>query len=166
MDNKTMNQVLVAEYFDHKDGHLYWKKVMRFNKQYLVGREVGSIHATGYRHVTWMGKIHKVHRLIFLLEHGYLPKEIDHINGDRQDNRIENLREVTRSENQFNKAMCRSNTSGFRGVNWHKHSKSWVVRVCTKGKSKSIGYFDDLELAGLVADEARNLYHGKFAKQF
>lgn len=157
---------LVTEYFDHKDGHLYWKKVIHPNKQYLVGQEVGSIHATGYRHVTWMGKIHKVHRLIFLLEHDYLPKEIDHINGDRQDNRIENLREVTRSENQYNKAMCKSNTSGFRGVNWHKHSKSWVVRVCTKGKTKILGYFKDLELAGLVADEARNLYHGKFAKQF
>lgn len=160
-----MNQALVAEYFDHKDGHLYWKKVMHPNKQYLVGQEVGSIHKTGYRHVTWMGKIHKVHRLIFLLKHGYLPKEIDHINGDRQDNRIENLREVTRSENQFNKAMCSNNTSGFRGVNWHKHSKSWVVRVCTKGKTKILGYFKDLELAGLVADEARNLYHGKFAYQ-
>ena len=160
-----MNQALVAEYFDHKDGHLYWKKVMHPNKQYLVGQEVGSIHKTGYRHVTWMGKIHKVHRLIFLLEHGYLPKEIDHINGDRQDNRLENLREVTRSENQFNKAMCSNNTSGFRGVNWHKHSKSWVVRVCTKGKTKILGYFKDLELAGLVADEARNLYHGKFAYQ-
>lgn len=161
-----MNQALVTEYFDYKDGHLYWKKVMHSNKQYLVGQEVGSIHKTGYRHVTWMGKIHKVHRLIFLLEHGYLPKEIDHINGDRQDNRIENLREVTRSENQFNKAMCSNNTSGFRGVNWHKHSKSWVVRVCTKGKTKILGYFKDLELAGLVADEARNLYHGKYAKQF
>ena len=161
-----MNQALVAEYFDYKDGHLYWKKVMHPNKQYLVGQEVGSIHKTGYRHVTWMGKIHKVHRLIFLLEHGYLPKEIDHINGDRQDNRLENLREVTRSENQFNKAMCSNNTSGFRGVNWHKHSKSWVVRVCTKGKTKILGYFKDLELAGLVADEARNLYHGKYAKQF
>lgn len=161
-----MNQSLVAEYFDHKDGHLYWKKVMHPNKQYLVGQKVGSIHKTGYRHVTWMGKIHKVHRLIFLLEHGYLPKEIDHINGDRQDNRIENLREVTRSENQFNKAMCSNNTSGFRGVSWHNHSKAWVVRVCTKGKSKIVGYFKDLELAGLVADEARNLYHGKYAKQF
>lgn len=161
-----MNQALVAEYFDHKDGHLYWKKVMHPNKQYLVGQQVGSIHKTGYRHVTWNGKIHKVHRLIFLLEQGYLPKEIDHINGDRQDNRLENLREVTRSENQFNKAMCSNNTSGFRGVNWHKHSKSWVVRVCTKGKTKILGYFKDLELAGLVADEARNLYHGKFAKQF
>jgi hypothetical protein len=158
-----MNQALVAEYFDHKDGHLYWKKVMHPNKQYLVGQEVGSIHATGYRHVTWMNKPHKVHRLIFLLEHGYLPKEIDHINGDKQDNRLENLREATRSENQYNKGMCKSNTSGFRGVSWHKHSKAWLVRLCVNGKSKIIGYFKDLELAGLVADEARALHHGKFA---
>ena len=91
-----MNQALVAEYFDHKDGHLYWKKVNR--QQHLVGKEVGSIHPTGYRHVTWNGKVHKVHRLIFLLEHGYLPKEIDHINGDRQDNRLENLRSNKKRE--------------------------------------------------------------------
>lgn len=159
-----MNQALVAEYFDHKDGHLYWKKVMHPNKQYLVGQEVGCVHPTGYRHVTWMNKPHKVHRLIFLLEYGYLPKEIDHINGDRQDNRIENLREVTRSQNQFNKTMCKNNTSGTRGVSWHKKSDSWVVRVCANGKSKSIGYFKDLELAGLVADEARAIYHGVYAK--
>lgn len=154
----------VSEYFDHNDGHLYWKKVDHLNKQYLVGQEAGSIHKTGYRHVTWQGKIHKVHRLIFLLEHGYLPKEIDHINGNRQDNRLENLREVTRSQNQFNKSMCKNNTSGSRGVSWHEKSKAWVVRVCAHGKSKSIGYFKDLELAGLVADEARSIYHGAYAK--
>ena len=161
-----MNQALVAEYFDHKDGHLYWKKVIHPNKQYLVGKEVGSIHPTGYRHVTWMNKPHKVHRLIFLLEHGYLPKEIDHINGDRQDNRLENLREATRSENQCNRGEIASNTSGYAGVSWHKHAKAWYVRVIKDGKSTIIGYFKDLELAGLVSQEARVLYHGKFAKQF
>jgi len=159
-----ITQQLVAECFEHRDGKLYWKKVAHSNKQYLVGQEVGCIHSTGYRHVTWMNKPHKVHRLIFLLEYGYLPKEIDHINGDRQDNRIENLREVTRSQNQFNKTMCKNNTSGTRGVSWHQKSGSWVVRVCANGKSKSIGYFKDLELAGLVADEARAIYHGVYAK--
>lgn len=163
---RTMNKDLISEYFDYKDGALYWKNVAHKNQNHLIGQKAGFMHSTGYRHITWFGKKHKAHRLIFLLVHGYMPKEIDHINGDRQDNRIENLREVTRSENQFNKAMCSNNTSGFRGVNWHKHSKSWVVRVCTKGKTKILGYFKDLELAGLVADEARNLYHGKYAKQF
>lgn len=159
-----ITQQLVAEYFDHKDGHLYWKKVAHPNKQYLVGQEAGSIHATGYRHVTWKGKVHKVHRLIFLLEHGYMPKEIDHINGDRQDNRLKNLREVTRSQNQCNRFVLTNNTSGYAGVSWHKKSKSWVVRLMKDGKTKAIGYFKDLELAGLVSAEARSLYHGVYAK--
>lgn len=156
---------LIAEYFDHKDGHLYWKKVMHPNKQYLVGQEVGSIHKTGYRHVTWMGKIHKVHRLIFLLEHGYLPKEIDHINGDRADNRIENLRAANRSENQCNRGALASNTSGHPGVSWHKKSSSWAVRLMKNGKTRALGYFKDLELAALVSAEARAKFHGQFAHQ-
>lgn len=159
-----ITQQLVAECFEHRDGKLYWKKVAHPNKQYLVGQEAGSIHKTGYRHVTWRGKIHKVHRLIFLLEYGCLPSEVDHINGDRQDNRIENLRAATRSENQCNRGAIASNTSGYPGVTWHKKSKAWVVRVMKNGKTVVQQYFQDLELAGLVATEARAKYHGKYAK--
>jgi hypothetical protein len=159
-----MNQQLVAECFEHRDGKLYWKKVAHPNKQYLVGQEAGSIHQTGYRHVTWLGKVHKVHRLIFLLEYGYLPPEVDHINGDRQDNRLENLRPATRSENQCNRGALASNTSGYPGVTWHKASKAWVVRVMKNGKTVVQQYCKDLELAGLVATEARSLYHGAYAK--
>jgi len=154
----------VKNCFEYRDGYLYWKCVVHPNKQYLLNKPAGSIHATGYRHVTWQGKVHKVHRLIFLLEHGYMPKEIDHINGNRQDNRLENLREVTRSENQCNRGILASNTSGYAGVSWHKKSKAWVVRLMKNRKSHMIGYFKDLELAGLVASEARSLYHGTFAK--
>jgi hypothetical protein len=111
-----------------------------------------------------MNKIWKVHRLIFVLHHGYLPKEIDHINGDRADNRIENLRAVTRSENQCNRSALTSNTSGYPGVSWHKKSQAWVVRVMKNGKSHLLGYFKELELAGLVAAEARAIYHNGFAK--
>lgn len=157
-----MNKELVSECFEHRDGKLYWKKVAHPNKQYLVGTEAGSIHKTGYRHVTWMGSIHKVHRLIYLLVNGYLPKEIDHINGDRLDNSLANLREVTRSQNQYNKSMCRNNTSGFRGVSWHNKSKAWSVRISVSGCGMHFGYFKDLELAGLVADEARAKYHGQY----
>lgn len=154
----------VSECFEHRDGKLYWKKVAHPNKQYLVGQEAGSIHQTGYRHVTWLGKIHKVHRLIFLLEYGYLPPEVDHINGDRQDNRIENLRAATRSENQCNRPALVNNTSGYPGVTWHKKSKAWCVRVMKNGKTVVQQYFKDLELAGLFAVEARSLYHGAYAK--
>jgi len=99
-----------------------------------------------------------------MLHHGYLPPEVDHINGDRADNRIENLRPATRSENQCNRNALASNTSGYPGVSWHKASKAWLVRVMKNGKSHLIGYFKDLELAGLVATEARSLYHGAYAK--
>jgi hypothetical protein len=159
-----ITQQLVAEYFEYRDGKLYWKKATHPNKQCLVGQEAGSIHPTGYRYVTWLNKSHKVHRLIFLLEHGYLPPEVDHINSNRADNHIENLRAANRSQNQCNRFALSNNKSGYPGVNWHKHAKSWYVRVMKDGKSHIIGYFKDLELAGLVATEARSLYHGAYAK--
>lgn len=159
-----ITQELIAQCFEYKDGLLYWKDVTHSNKQSLADKPAGSIHKTGYRHITWMGKIHKAHRLIFMLHYGYLPPEVDHINGDRQDNRIENLRPANRSENQCNRDVLANNTSGYAGVSWHKKSQSWLVRVMKNGKTVVNKYFKDLELAGLVATEARSLYHGAYAK--
>lgn len=99
-----------------------------------------------------------------MLHHCYMPQEVDHINGDRADNRIENLRAANRSENQCNRFALASNTSGHPGVSWHKKSKAWLVRVMKNGKTVFQQYFKDLELAGLVATEARSLYHGVYAK--
>ena len=73
------------------------------------------------------------------------------------------LREVTRTQNQYNKPMCKNNTSGSRGVAWHKGAQSWAVRVSVNKKSKLIGYFKDLELADLVGAMAREKYHGHYA---
>jgi len=157
-------QAQVADCFEYRDGLLYWRRVTHPNKQHLADTPAGSIHKTGYRHVTWMGKVHKVHRLIFVMHHGYLPPEVDHINGNRADNRIENLRAATRSENQCNRGALTNNTSGYPGVSWHKKSRAWLVRVMKNGKSHMVGYFKDLELAGLVAEEARSKFHGQYAR--
>lgn len=155
---------LIDETFEYRNGFLYWKTVTHPNKGYLRDKPAGSMHKYGYRHITWMSKVHKAHRLIFMLHHGYMPPEIDHINNDRADNRIENLRAATRSENQCNRHTLSSNTSGYAGVSWHKKSQAWVVRVMKNGKTVVTQYFKDLELAGLFAAEARNLYHGVYAK--
>lgn len=159
-----ITQELVNQTFEYRDGLLYWKGISHPNKMRWIDKPAGSIHKTGYRHITWMGKVHKSHRLIFLMHNGYLPPEVDHINGDRADNRIENLRAANRSENQCNRNILVNNTSGYAGVSWHKKSQAWVVRVMKNGKTVLQQYFKDLELAGLVATEARNLYHGKYAK--
>ena len=159
-----MNQQMVLDCFEYRDGLLYWKGISHPNKQYLLTKPAGSIHKTGYRHVTWLGKPQKAHRLIFLMHHGYLPKEVDHINGDRADNRIENLRPANRSENQCNRGVLASNTSGYSGVSWHKRLNAWAVRVMKDGKKNYLGYFKDLELAALVAEEARALFHGVYAR--
>ena len=159
-----ITQEIVKHYFELKDDCLYWKNVVHLNQSKLIGQKAGSIHSTGYRHITFMGKQHKAHRLIWLYVYGYLPKEIDHINGDRQDNRLENLREVTRSQNQYNKVIQKNTVSGIKGVSWHKKSKSWVVRLCVEKQSKNFGYFKDIELAELVALEARDKYHKGYAR--
>lgn len=160
-----ITQSQVFECFEYREGTLYWRGVTNPNKSRWIDKPAGSLHKTGYRHITWMGKIHKAHRLIFLMHHGYLPLEIDHINGDRADNRIENLRAANRSENQCNRPALSSNTSGHPGVSWHKASKAWVVRVMKNGKTHMVGYFKDLELAGLVSAEARAKFHGQFVHQ-
>lgn len=159
-----ITQQMIADCFEYRNGLLYWKGVSHPNKQYMLNKPAGSIHKTGYRHITWKGKPQKAHRLIFMLHHGYMPQEVDHINGDRQDNRIENLRAADRSQNQCNRGHLASNTSGYPGVSWHSKTAKWVVRVMKNGVSRCFGYFDDLELAGLVAAEARSLYHGAYAK--
>lgn len=160
-----ITQAQVADCFEYRNGTLYWRGVTHPNKSRWIDKPAGSLHKTGYRHITWMGKVHKAHRLIFLMHHGHLPQEVDHINGDRADNRIENLRAANRSENQCNRPALVSNTSGYPGVSWHKKSKAWLVRVMKNGKTHMVGYFKDLELAGLVSAEARAKFHGQFAHQ-
>ena len=130
------------------------------------GRNFGSIagtrHVNGYTHIQLNRKIYKAHRLAWLYVHGYFPECIDHINNNRDDNRIANLREATISQNNHNSKLSKNNTSGIKGVHWHKKSKKWCATLGFHGKIMHLGVFDDLELAELVVMEARSKYHGEF----
>ena len=105
-----------------------------------------------------------MHRLIFLFHYGYLPKIIDHIDGNPLNNDIKNLRESTHIENCQNAKKRTTNTSGCKNVSWHKPANKWAVRLSINQKKVFFGLFEDIELADLVAHEARDLYHGKFAR--
>lgn len=149
-----------APFFEYKDGQLI-RKVS--SKRSRAGDVVGHADKKGYLNVGHLRKYWKVHRIVYLLKHGHCPQFIDHINGIKDDNRIENLREADISTNHYNCKKYTNNKSGTKGVYWHSSNGLWAVKISVKTKAKHIGCFDDLELAELVAMEARDKFHGKYA---
>lgn len=156
-----MNIELIKEFLEYRDGGLYYKK--KPCSKIVVGQEAGHIHHTGYKRFMLNGVEMLAHRVIFAMHHGYLPDEVDHINGVKTDNRIENLRAATHSQNAHNQNTRSNNTSGIKGVSWNKLEKRWKVNVCLDGVQKYIGGFKDKASAELAAISARNQLHGEFA---
>ena len=147
--------------FSYVDGKLFWN--VRPSKRIRVGDEAGSISIYGYRQVCISRKTYFTHRLIFMMFNGYLPKIVDHIDRDTSNNRIENLREVSAVQSSYNRGLQSNNTSGIKGVTWHRHYKKWQVQLHIDKKYKYFGSFVDKELAELVAIEASNKYHKEFS---
>lgn len=101
-----------------------------------------------------------LHTLLVQPSDGMLP---DHINGDSLDNRRQNLREVTPSQNQWNRPKHGTSSSRFKGVSWRARDKRWRAAICVHGRSIWIGEFSDEEDAARAYDEAARTYHGEFA---
>jgi hypothetical protein len=149
------------ELFDYKDGNLYWKKT--FNKKIKIGSKAGTSNSLGYLQVSINKKKYLIHRIIFAMHKGFFPKFVDHINHNRSDNCIENLREATISQNHYNIKKPITNTTGFKNVYFYPLKNKYQVKIIVNKISKSFGYYKELELASLVAQEARNKYLGEFA---
>lgn len=155
-------QEMVQSLFDYKEGYLYWK--VSTTNSIKVGDVAGkSVNDSGYNIVGIAGKTYRLHRIIFLYHNGYLPKIVDHIDGNRSNNKIENLRSANDFQNSRNARLSKRNTSGIKGVCWARHVNKWLVQVRQGGSKKYLGLYDDLELAELVAIEARNLFHKEYA---
>jgi len=126
--------------------------------------------STGYAKGHVKGKLYYAHRLAWLLHYGkWPPHEIDHINGDKTDNRIENLRAVSHRDNCKNHPLRSDNTSGVCGVTWDRWSGKWVVRIWNQGGGKNLGRFADFDKAVAVRLEASEQYgyhenHGREAQ--
>ena len=146
--------------FNYKDGQLYWKQTK--------GRRIANTIAGTRSHHYWQicidYVIYRTHRLVWIYHHGYSPDVIDHINGDTFDNRIENLRECSKSQNQHNRKIDSKNLSGVKGVGWCKRKNKWRARIIVDGKEHHIGFFDDLQDAKKVMNSKRTELHGIFAR--
>ena len=161
-----MNQKQLQEMFDYSSDGSLIRKVAVSGRSGQAGRKIGSVgtsNSNSYLITKIHGKNYKVHRLIYLWHHGYMPEQVDHINKDSLDNRIENLRAASSSQNMMNRSLFSNSTSKVKGVSWHKRAKKWFAYVDVNKKRTNIGYFSDLELAELVASEARHKFHGAFA---
>ena len=160
MEKLAISHDYVLSAFDYEDGNLI-RKTGRVNE---IGQVAGCLHkGKGYIHVKIKAKAFKAHRLVFLYHHGYLPECVDHIDGDKTNNKIENLRAATKEENCHNQKIRSTNKSGYKGVKWVEHCKKWQVEVCKNYKQLRFGMYEDVELAGLVAIEATELIHGRFS---
>lgn len=121
-----------------------------------------------YRHGHIFGKKHKAHIVGWALHYGYWPDgEIDHINGDASDNRIANLRIVSRQENCKNVGISARNTSGKMGVSWSKARKKWQSFITINGRIRSLGRYECFAAASIARDlaEIRLGYHANHGRR-
>jgi hypothetical protein len=139
----NLTQDLLKELFYYVDGKLF-NRVKR-SKKTIVGEEAGSLPPKGYRQIMINGKMYRTHRLIYIFHNGEIADNlhIDHINRDKLDNNIENLRLVTRQENQWNR--------GAKGYCFSKLANKFQAYIKLNGKQTTLGLFD-------TAEEAKNAY--------
>ncbi len=140
-------------------GDFIWTGALKRTK---AGSLPGCKDGEGYRVMKIKGRMYKAHRLAWLYVNGEWPMgEIDHIDGQRSNNAIGNLRDCTTKENLRARRFSR-NPSGYRGVH-RMSSGKFRVRLWLDGENKHFGNFEDAELAGLVAYEARLKHYGEFS---
>jgi len=147
-------------FFEYKDGQLIRTVDSKHKNK---GRVAGHVDAKGYLKVSHKSKEYFVYRIIYAMHYGHCPDFIDHINGNKTDNRIENLRQADISTNHYNCKIPSHNTSGAKGVHKLKRQKGYQATISVTGKKKYLGTFPTFELADEFVSLARNMLHGDFA---
>lgn len=151
------------ELFVYKDGLLI-RKIFRTGHRAYAGDIAGTTKPRGYRDIKVDNKRYAAHRLIFLMFHGYLPERIDHIDGNCGNNRIENLRPTTASNNAANQKLSIKNTSGYKGVYWKKSEGKWIVSIQKNYKAHHGGTFTNKREAARAYDKLALELFGEFAR--
>ena len=146
--------------YDEDTGQFWWIKRAR---RRVLSRPAGA-RSHGYISIRFEGRGYLGHRLAWWFVHGFVPPcEIDHINRDRSDNRIANLRTATRQQNSANASLAANNTSGHRGVSLNKKSGLWVAMIRVDGKQINLGEYPTRQEAAAVYRGASKIAWGAYA---
>lgn len=155
--------------YDESGGLLFWRSrgpdlipglcARRSWNAKNAGKEaLAHINQEGYKCGTLFGKGVLAHRIIWLRAHGICDGEIDHIDGDKTNNRLSNLRIVSAQENQRNKPMPVCNTSGIVGVGFHKRTGRWSARIGAGNNRIWLGLFQEFDAAVKARKDAEHQY--------
>lgn len=167
-----MNMMLTAERLRHlfsynPDTGVFTRRISLSNRVKVGEEIVGSPNEKGYLRFHVDGWLYKAHRLAWLYVHGEWPDQLDHINGDKADNRIANLRLATTKQNHGNRPKNRNNTTGYKGVHLHdkngRLAKPFVATIYVNGRGIHLGMFATAEAAHAAYVAAAQKHFGEFA---
>ncbi|HBZ17536.1 MAG TPA: Fis family transcriptional regulator [Pantoea sp.] len=148
--------------YNQDTGVFTWN--VAIGRRIKAGMKAGSISSNGYLKIKLNGKAYRAHHLAWLACKKEWPQqELDHINGDKLDNRIINLRLATRSQNNSNVLLRADNSSGYKGVSWQLPNRKWVARISINRKRITLGFFATKEEAAKAYRLASIQYHGEFS---
>lgn len=150
--------------YDPERGLFVWIKIT--SKRVHVGDLAGRINNAGHLGISFNGVRYQAHRLAWGFTYGEVPEdmEIDHKDEDKLNNRISNLRLATKKQNSCNRGAPSNNTSGLKGVAFHKAANKWEAYVNHLGVKYYLGLFETPEEAGAVAAKRRDELHGEYSK--
>ena len=148
--------------YSPETGEFRWR--VATNRRVKIGALAGCLNSKEYRKIRIDRQVHFAHRLALLYVTGKWPvTDVDHRNGITTDNRICNLREANRSQNNQN-SMYSSGSSKYRGVCWSKNDRKWKAQISVDGSNKYLGLFATEELAAEAYRQAQKKYH-PFARE-
>lgn len=161
MPHITAEKLREVLHYDPETGVFTWR--VNISLKVKAGDIAGSGHCGGYIEIGIFDRSYLAHRLAWLYVHGELPRKVDHDDGNKQNNRIRNLRKCTSAQNMANRRVSRSSKSGLKGVSWSKSNRKWVAFIGFEGKKRYLGGFDTPEIAYEAYCRAADEIHGEFA---
>lgn len=162
-DKLQCNQEYVRSLFDYVQttGQLIWKVTKSATAP--AGSIAGSVNQKGHINLQIDKRMYAAHQIVYLYHMGFIPTEIDHVNQDKTDNRIENLRLCNSTQNKGNIGLLRNNQTGFKGVSLNSHTGKYHAQIKINGKQTYLGRFDYPEDAAKRYNDAAKKHFGEFA---